>query len=76
MKKSEERLILKFMGTAIEKVNSCMARIWALEKLMVEKGIAVPKDMKERVKEAEHHPTHLKNTRMLEDMIQQFNSDI
>lgn len=73
LSKSEQKLIFRFMETTMKHVNACMARIWALEKLLMEKGVAIPSDMKKRIKDAEHQPTHVRNVSILEDMIKEFN---
>jgi len=71
---SEEKFLLKFMETTIKRVNACMARIWALEKLLTEKGVCVsPQDMRKRIEEAEHQPLHIQNAKILEDMVKEFN---
>jgi hypothetical protein len=61
------------MEMTIKRVNSCIARIWMLEKLLVEKGITVPQDIQDRIKEAEQQPVHIQNVKVLEDMIKEFN---
>lgn len=74
LSKSEEKLLMKFMETTIKMVNSCMARIWMLEKLLIEKGIAVPQDLKNRIKEAEKHPDQIGNKKLLLEMVKEFNA--
>ena len=73
LSRSEEKLFLRFMETTIRMVNSCMARIYMLEKLVVEKGIMSKTELKKLTIEAENHPKHIQNTKVLEEMVKEFN---
>lgn len=76
LNRSEEMILLKFMEMTIKTVNSCRARIYALEMLLLKKGyIRSVKELKDFIMEAEKLPTHNENLKILEDMIKEFNKN-
>lgn len=76
LSKSEEKILLRFMKMTIERTNSCMARMYALEMLLIKKGyVRSVKELKDLVTEAEELPIHKENLKMLDDMIREFNEN-
>lgn len=70
MKKSEEDLLLKFMGTTISKVNTCLANIYAIETVLIEKGITSKNEMLSRIIDAKKLPQTKLGRSVLSEMIQ------
>jgi|WetSurMetagenome_2_1015567.scaffolds.fasta_scaffold902822_1 hypothetical protein len=52
----KEELILKFMQVTFESLNSCHAKIYALQKVMVDKGVITPQELATLMDEAKARP--------------------
>jgi hypothetical protein len=71
MKKDHE-IILEFMRVTVEKVNRCLSDSYAIQKLLVEKGIVSEEDIKIRLKDAQSLPQVIIGKKALEEMIENF----
>ena len=85
---SKDKVILKFMETTIDRVNSCLANIRATQEVLIEKGLITQSEFIRKIKEIERYPdmkagreflTELinkesdRNKEILSDMIQELN---
>jgi hypothetical protein len=74
--KSQDALLLKFMESAIEKINRSLANIYAIQQVLIEKAIVTQSEMLSKIHEAEELPERKVGMNVLQDMINEFNSNI
>jgi len=66
----DQKVLLKFMEATIEKVNICFSNLYAIEKVLIEKGIVTEKELLSRLKESKDLPKRLLGARTLKEMIE------
>jgi hypothetical protein len=69
----KEEMLLKFMSTTIERINSCLINIHALQTLLIKKGVFTQNELCSEVSDAEDAPRTAVGKRMLLDMVKDFN---
>ncbi len=70
---SSEKMQLRFMESAIERINLCLMHIHALESLSIKKGLFTEKELADEVNDARMLPQTSVGKKALLDMIQDFN---
>jgi len=73
---SQDKLLLKFMQSAIERINRSLANVYAVQQILIEKGIVTQSEMISKIHEAEELPERKVGMNVLQDMINEFNSNI
>ena len=73
---SQDKLLLKFMRSAIERINRSLANVYAVQQILIEKGIVTQSEMLSKIREAEELPERKVGMNVLQDMINEFNSSI
>ena len=69
-----DALVLKFMETTIDKVNRALVNSYAVQQILIQKGIATENELINKIKEAEQLPNRIIGIETLQDMIKDFNS--
>jgi hypothetical protein len=64
-----KELLLKFMETSIDKINRCLANIYAIEQILIEKNIVSLEELKSLIKESERLPDRKIGIKVLEEML-------
>ena len=62
----KEKMLLKFMSSTIERINSCLINIHALQALLIKKGVFTQSELCSEVKDAEMVPTTTVGKNVLE----------
>jgi hypothetical protein len=66
---TNQELMLRFMEATIEKVNICLSSIYALEVLLIEKGLVTQDDMIHRIQDSKTLPQTKIGKQILDEMI-------
>lgn len=75
MNKQQTDVILRFMQETIEKVNVCLAGMYTLQKLLIEKKIISEEELIAKLNDDKKKPLRDTGKNILENMVQEFNSD-
>jgi hypothetical protein len=67
----QEKVVLRFMETAISRINSCLIGIRAVQELLIEKGIVDQATLEKKLRAVEDYPDIELGRRVLEEMIRQ-----
>jgi hypothetical protein len=70
----QDDLLIKFMKVAIDKINRSLANNYAIEQVLIEKGIVTQKEMIEKIHDAENLPERKVGTEVLQQMMEDFNA--
>lgn len=72
---NRDDLLLRFMETTIEKVNTALSGLYALEKLLIEKNIVSEPELKQRLKDAKTLPNRLVGVSTLREMVENYRAE-
>lgn len=70
----KEKLLLKFMETTIERINTCLINIHAVQEILIKKGVCSLDEIKASVNDARNLPETKIGKKVLEEMIRDFNT--
>jgi len=65
---SESNVLLKFMEATIKRVTSVMATNYAIQKILLQKGMVTKEELLSEIKEANQHPTIIRGREALTEM--------
>lgn len=65
----KDDVILEFMKATIEKVNTCLSSLYALQKIMIEKGIITQEQLLQALNESKSMPKYDLGKRTLDQML-------
>ena len=71
----QERVVLQFMESTIEKVNTALAGLYAVEKILIEKKIISESALIERLKDARALPERMLGIATLKEMVEAYNQE-
>lgn len=72
---SQEKTLLKFMESTIQKVTQCMSGLYTIQNIMIEKGIITKNELRKRLKEDQDRPKRALGIETLEKMIKEYNNN-
>jgi len=65
----EQEVILKFMETSINKINTCLSSLLVVEQILVEKKIIDSRELLNRIKSSRELPTTNFGKQILKEML-------
>ena len=71
---SKEKLLLKFMEMTIERINTCLVNLHAVQELLIKKGVCSQDEIKAAVSDARNLPETKVGKQVLDEMIRDFNA--
>jgi replicative superfamily II helicase len=72
MKSQENSLLTKFMEAAIKRIDRSSANIYAIQQILIEKGIATQEEIISKNHDAENLPERKIGEKVLQDMLKDF----
>jgi hypothetical protein len=73
---SQEALILKFMQTIVEKVNRSLANDYAVQQVLIKKGIVTKEEMISEIHDAQNLPDRKIGIQVLNQMLNDYNKHL
>jgi hypothetical protein len=73
MSSQEKKIFFDFMTAITNRLNRALATNYAIQQILIQKGIVSIDQMKETVREAEQLPERKLGSEMLNEMIKDFN---
>jgi hypothetical protein len=70
-----DKFLLHFLGTIIDKINTCYANIYAIQTILVNKGLVTKEDIIELSKDAKTMPQRRVGREALTQILQDLNVD-
>jgi len=70
-----DKFLLHFLGTIIDKINTCYANIYAIQTILVNKGLVTKEDIIELSKDAKTMPQRRVGREALTQILQDLNID-
>ena len=71
----DHRVILQFMEITIKKINTCQDNLYAIKKILIDRGIATEKEFADLIREAKLFPQRMVGIQALKDMIKNYKGD-